>query len=181
MSKSSLFSPKTRLPCPQCGGQLVVRRGKYGAFFGCSQYPQCDYQRPLKMQTQGHIVKLLDGESCPQCQSVLALRQGRFGMFICCSQYPECQHRQSLNKTDETVMLCPQCATGHLLERHSRFGKIFYGCSGYPACQFTLKAKPVVGICEFCQYPLLVEKPTAGGVKRCCASRQCGKPASDAN
>lgn len=179
MSKSSLFSHPNHQPCPQCGAPLLVRHGKHGAFLGCSHYPRCDYQQALKSQPAGHTVKLLEGQFCPLCQHSLALRQGRFGMFIACCHYPDCPHSETLNKPDHTAIHCPQCASGHLLMRHSRFGKPFYACNRYPACQFAIKLTPVAGICEFCQYPLLVEKNTARGVKHYCASKQCGKPVSE--
>lgn len=56
--------------------ELVIRSGRHGPFLGCSQYPECQYIRPLKAQADGHIVKVLDGQQCPKCQATLVLRQG---------------------------------------------------------------------------------------------------------
>jgi putative DNA topoisomerase len=106
----------------------------------------------------------------------MVLRQGRFGMFIGCSRYPECGHTELIDKPDETAIACPQCGQGQLVQRRSRFGKTFHSCDRYPDCQFVINFKPVAGECPECHYPLLIEKKTAQGVKRFCASKQCGKP-----
>lgn len=176
MAKDALFSVPEQSPCPKCGAPLLIRTGKHGPFLGCSQYPGCDYLRPLKPSSDGHIIKVLEGQQCPVCQSVLVLRQGRFGMFIGCSQYPECGHTELIDKPDNTAISCPQCKQGHLVQRRSRYGKTFHACNRFPECQFAVNFTPVAGVCEECHYPLLIEKKTAQGVKRFCASKQCGKP-----
>ena len=176
MSKAAIFAARQNEPCPKCGAELVIRSGRHGPFLGCSHYPECEYIRPLKAQADGHIVKVLDDQHCPACQSVLVLRQGRYGMFIGCSNYPECSHTEVLDKPDDTTLSCPQCEQGKLLQRKSRYGKVFYACDRYPDCQYALNHKPVAGECGYCHYPLLIEKRTAGGLKHYCASKLCGKP-----
>lgn len=104
------------------------------------------------------------------------LRQGRYGMFIGCSDYPQCDHTEVIDKPDETAITCPQCGQGKLLQRKSRYGKVFHSCDRYPECQFALNVKPVAGECAYCHYPLLMEKRTAKGSVLCCASKLCGKP-----
>lgn len=177
MTKTALFVEKQNENCPQCGAALVIRSGRHGPFLSCSTYPTCQYIRPLKAQADGHIVKVLEGQFCPKCQATLALRQGRYGMFIGCSHYPECNHTELIDKPEETTLLCPQCGQGHLLQRKSRFGKLFHACDRYPECQFAINNTPVAGTCVHCQYPLLLEKRTAQGVKIFCASKLCGKSA----
>lgn len=162
-------------PCPQCGAALLMRHGKHGPFLGCSAYPACDYIKPLH-QNDGHIVKEL-GVPCPECQHELVLRQGRYGMFIGCSNYPECHHIETQNtppaQPQESAWRCPECGTGHLVKRNSRYGKAFYGCDCYPKCKFAVNAPPVAGECEACGYPLLVQKKLASGDKHQCANRKC--------
>jgi putative DNA topoisomerase len=177
MAKTALFAAKQNEPCPECGAELVIRSGRHGPFLGCSNYPDCQFIRPLKTLADGHVVKVLEGQTCPKCQSTLVLRQGRYGMFVGCVNYPECDHTEVIDKPDETTLSCPQCGHGKLLQRKSRFGKAFYSCDRYPECQFTINNKPVAGQCEYCHYPLLMEKRTANGVKLFCASKICAKPA----
>jgi putative DNA topoisomerase len=175
LTKATLFSHKNDECCPKCGGELVIRSGAHGPFQGCSHYPECDYIRPLKAGGDGHIVKVLDGQHCPECQATLVLRQGKYGMFIGCSDYPMCHYIASINQSDETSIVCPQCQKGKLIQRKSRFGKVFYACDGYPACQFVINNTPVSGVCAYCGYPLLMEKRTSQGVKIVCASKSCGQ------
>lgn len=176
MTKTTLFANRKNQLCPECGAELVIRSGRHGPFFGCSQYPECSYVRPLKAQVDGHIVKVLEGQECPKCQATLVLRQGRYGMFVACSHYPECDHTELIDKPDQTSIECPQCRQGKLLSRKSRYGKAFHACDRYPECQFAVNFKPVAGECTHCNYPLLIEKRTAKGPRLYCASKLCGKP-----
>lgn len=176
MVKPVLVAEKKQECCPDCGSELVIRSGRHGLFLGCSRYPDCTFIRPLTAQADGHVVTELSGQLCPQCQSMLVLRQGRYGMFIGCSHYPECGYTEAVDRPDETALECPQCKKGKLLQRKSRYGKVFYSCERYPDCQFAVNHKPVAGECPYCHYPLLIEKKTAQGLKRFCASKACGKP-----
>ncbi|WP_127959755.1 type I DNA topoisomerase [Serratia microhaemolytica] len=176
MTKPAIFAIKRHESCPECGAELVIRSGRYGAFLGCSAYPECQYHRPLKAQIDGHIIKELPELSCPKCQAVQVLRQGRYGMFISCRHYPACDHTEVIDKPDETAINCPQCTQGQLLQRKSRYGKLFYACNRYPECQFSLNTKPVTGECAYCHYPLLTEQRSSKGTKLCCASKICRKP-----
>lgn len=164
-------------PCPQCGAALQLRHGKHGPFLGCTAYPECDYIKPLH-QNDGHIIKEL-GVPCPECGHELVLRQGRYGMFIGCSHYPQCHHIESMDSPsqEETSpdILCPECGKGHLIERKSRFGKLFYACDAYPKCKFALNSKPIAQACAQCGFTVMVEKKSAAGMRYQCANRQCGQ------
>lgn len=164
--------------CPLCGdshgGELTLRHGKQGPFLGCNRYPDCDYIKSL-YNNDGHIVKPL-GVPCPECEKELVLRQGRYGMFIGCSGYPECHHIESLDQPSEEAtdsFSCPDCGSGQLVERKSRFGKIFWACDNYPGCKFAVNQPPRNGKCENCGFPLLVEKKTSRGTSLQCAARKC--------
>jgi DNA topoisomerase-1 len=75
--------------CPQCGGELVRRKGKYGYFVGCGNYPKCRYlQKTQRKKNQPA------GKACPQCGSPLVIRQGKNGEFVGCSNYPQCKHTE---------------------------------------------------------------------------------------
>ncbi|SHO54296.1 DNA topoisomerase family protein [Vibrio quintilis] len=161
--------------CPQCQSPLQLRHGKHGSFLGCSSYPDCDYIQPLH-QNDGHIVKSL-GVNCSECGHELVLRQGRYGMFIGCSNYPECEHTEPFESHEQKPqkrLICPECHEGTLVERKSRFGKVFWACDCYPKCKFAVNSQPLEGVCSQCGFQLLVEKKTASGVKKICASKKCG-------
>lgn len=178
MSKSAIFTVHKTELCPDCGAELAIRSGKHGAFLGCTNYPACAYLRPLKNQSDGHIVKVLEGHACPQCDTDKVLRQGRYGMFISCGHYPDCDYSEAIDKPDETLIPCPQCQEGKLVQRRSRYGKTFHACNRYPTCQFAINGVPAHGECPHCHYPLLVEKKNAQGITLLCASKSCGKTAT---
>lgn len=74
-------------------------------------------------------------EQCPECGKQLVLRQGRFGKFKACSGFPECRYTEQVRV--EVGVPCPQCGEP-LQARRTRTGKTFFGCSGYPKCNFAL-------------------------------------------
>jgi DNA topoisomerase-1 len=149
--------------CPECGGDLIKRRGRFGQFIACSNYPDCRYKRNLPGSERGEDEPT--DETCPTCGRPMVVKHGRFGKFIACSGYPEC-------RTTKPVTLgiaCPKCEVGQIAERRSRKGKIFYGCSAYPTCDFVLWQRPVTEPCPKCAAPFLTERMMRGGrrVQRC--------------
>src|SRR2546430_7646214 len=87
-------------------------------------------------------------EVCPECGRNLVIRTGRFGRFISCSGFPECRYRRSF--VNKTGAFCPLCQ-GELVERKTKQkGRIFYGCSNYPTCNFAIWEKPVPELCSKC-------------------------------
>lgn len=124
--------------CPECGGELVYRNGRYGRFISCINFPTCKYTE----NADDTLSKLSEEEKiCPECGSRMIIKKGRFGPFWACSSYPECKHIEPLKakpKPKPTGEMCPLC--GHeLVERVSRFGKPFIGCSNYPKCRYIKK------------------------------------------
>lgn len=76
------------------------------------------------------------GEICPTCkEGHLVIRSGRFGKFISCGRFPECKYTKPLVK--ETDITCPKDG-GNVIQRKTRKGRMFYGCSNYPACDFAV-------------------------------------------
>jgi DNA topoisomerase-1 len=77
--------------CPECGGDLVRRKGRYGYFTGCANYPKCKYiERKAKAQPSG--------KKCPQCGGDLVRREGKRGPFLGCSNYPTCKHTAKVDQ-----------------------------------------------------------------------------------
>jgi len=166
-AKKEMGSEKAGVPigeaCPECGGDLIERRGRFGKFIACSNYPDCRYKRNLPGSERAEDEPT--DETCPTCGRPMVVKHGRFGKFIACSGYPEC-------KTTKPVTLgiaCPKCEVGQIAERRSRKGKIFFGCSAYPNCDFVLWQRPVTEPCPKCAAPFLTERVMRGGrrVQRC--------------
>lgn len=162
--------------CPKCGKPLSKRLGKRGRFIGCSAYPECDYTRNLEENAEEAAApEVIPDRKCPSCSSDLIIRQGRFGRFIGCSNYPACKHIEPLEKPADTGVICPECHEGHLLQRKSRYGKLFYSCSGYPTCKYAVWNEPLNELCPNCKWPILTIKTTKRrGTEKVCPQKNCG-------
>jgi DNA topoisomerase-1 len=86
-------------------------------------------------------------ETCPKCGRPMVIRVGRFGKFLACSGYPDC--KTTMPYIVKTGILCPQCG-GDLVKRISKKKRVFYGCSKFPKCPFTVNRKPVAQPCPDC-------------------------------
>jgi DNA topoisomerase-1 len=162
--------------CPECGKPLAIRLGKRGNFIGCTAYPECKYTRDLKPATgePEPPPELLD-RKCPECGGDLAYKRGRYGRFIGCVNYPTCKHVEPLNKPRDTGITCPDCKQGTLMERKSRYGKLFYSCSRYPDCKYAVWDPPVAQPCPKCGHAIMTLKTTKRrGVEKLCPDKACG-------
>ena len=96
-------------------------------------------------------------DKCPKCENQLVIKHGRYGEFTACSAYPDCK----FIKQKEVGVSCPkENCPGQVVERRSRRGKLFYGCSEYPNCDFTSWYMPVKEPCPECGFPVIFEKKT---------------------
>jgi DNA topoisomerase-1 len=162
--------------CPKCGKPLTARLGKRGKFIGCSAYPECDYTRNMDgdpgESTQPVIV---EGRVCPQCDSELVIKTGPYGKFIGCTSYPKCKFIEPLEKPKDTGVNCPECKEGTLIERKSRYGKLFYSCNSYPKCKYATWNPPINEPCPKCGWPILTIKVTKRrGTEKVCPQKECG-------
>lgn len=162
--------------CPKCGKPLTSRLGKRGKFIGCSGYPECDYTRNVDGEpgetTQPVIV---EDRVCPQCSSPLVIKVGPYGKFIGCTSYPKCKFIEPLEKPKDTGVSCPECKEGTLIERKSRYGKLFYSCNSYPKCKYATWNPPINEPCPKCAWPILTIKITKRrGTEKVCPQKECG-------
>lgn len=91
-------SPGTGEPqyCPQCGSPLRKREGKFGAFWGCSHFPECRYTLDIRESEGVAKPGTAAEEICPECGGMLRKRKGKFGAFWGCSHYPECRFTRKM-------------------------------------------------------------------------------------
>ncbi|TAN46997.1 MAG: type I DNA topoisomerase [Methylococcaceae bacterium] len=163
--------------CPECGSKLSIRLGRNGRFVGCTNYPECKYTRNLNPEANTEEVKpeIVEGRVCPECSLPLVIKTGRYGKFIGCSGYPKCKFIEPLVKPADTGVTCPECKTGTLLTRKSRFGKLFYSCSTYPKCNYAAWNPPIAEPCPNCGWPILTLKTTKRrGTEKVCPQKDCG-------
>ena len=161
---------RTDLSCPSCGSPLHIKIGKNGHFLACSAYPDCTFTSNYTRDEKGRIAidkKQVDDtpvKDCPKCGKPMVQKEGRFGLFLACTGYPECTHTESVmseNGSKDIGMNCPEPGcSGRIVEKRSKRGKIFYGCSTYPDCKFASWDKPVPKPCPECNAGFLVEKET---------------------
>tara|TARA_B100001173_G_scaffold263054_1_gene237172 strand:- start:155 stop:586 length:432 start_codon:yes stop_codon:yes gene_type:complete len=112
--------------------------------------------------------------ACPKCQGELVIRHGKYGKFIGCGSYPDCRHIEPLEKPQDTEVDCPKCKQGHILQRKSRRGKIFFSCERYPKCDYAIWNKPIDEACPDCQWPILTVKTTKrSGTQKVCPQQDC--------
>ena len=82
--------------CPDCGGELVYRTGRYGKFISCSNFPKCKYTRQIAAPEKEKPEPT--GKMCPECGNELLKRKSRFGTyFLGCSNFPKCRHMEKLD------------------------------------------------------------------------------------
>lgn len=136
-----------------------------------------------KMQSvrKSDVTSEKTGEACPSCgKGELLIRLGKYGKFKGCSNYPECRHIENLEgntaaenmekqEQKSTGIQCPKCKENDIVEKKSRRGKIFYGCAGYPKCDYALWDKPIEEACPSCKNAFITVKETKryGEVKKC--------------
>ncbi|HZR11390.1 MAG TPA: type I DNA topoisomerase [Myxococcales bacterium] len=102
--------------CPTCGKPMVNKRGRFGRFLACSDYPACKTTRPITLK----------GVVCPDCGGGLAERKSRFGKsFFGCVKYPECKFAA----WDRPIPgPCPQCGKAYLLQKYTKRDGAFIAC-----------------------------------------------------
>lgn len=104
------------------------------------------------------------GEVCPKCGKPMVIKNGRYGKFEACSGYPECKYIKPKEKAPQVeVCDCPKCG-GKIVERRTKRGKVFYGCSNFPKCKVAVWDKPTGELCPECHSLLVTDKE---GIVKC--------------
>ena len=145
--------------CDKCGAPMMIKSGKYGSYYACSNYPECKNIKPVNEK-----VVIPTDRICPNCGSIMVEREGKFGKFLACSNFPKCKTTVSLT---ESVGVCPECGKP-TKKMVSRGGKVFYGCSDYPNCKFMSWDIPTGKKCPKCgAYLISVNDKVKCSNKKC--------------
>lgn len=102
-----------------------------------------------------HLKEDETGEVCEKCGRPMVIKVGRYGKFMACSGYPECKNVKKI--INDTGAQCPKCG-GKIIQRKSKKGRVFYGCSEYPKCDFVSWDPPSKEKCPVCGKTLLQKK-----------------------
>lgn len=133
-----------------------------------------EFEAPLdqaKKDMQGVKIKLKEEETdeiCEKCGRNMIVKVGRFGKFLACPGYPDCKNTKPL--VLKTKAKCPECG-GDVIEKKTRKGSAFYGCSNYPNCNFMTWDLPSDEVCPRCGKSLFRRK---GNVLYCPDTEGCG-------
>ncbi|MRR09722.1 hypothetical protein EG831_06555 [bacterium] len=108
--------------CDKCGGPMKVKRGRFGKFLACANYPQCKSVKPLTT-----------GVACPEpgCTGQLTSRRTKRGKaFYSCSRYPDCKYA-IWNKP--VKQKCDGCGAPFLVEKYTKAKGAHLAC---PKCKW---------------------------------------------
>jgi DNA topoisomerase-1 len=107
---------------------------------------------------------------CDKCGKFMVIKHGRFGDFLACPGYPECKNTKAITK--ELEVPCPKCA-GKILERRSKKGTKFFGCSNYPECDFVSWFEPTDIKCPKCDTYMVKRYSKTKGDFMECSNKEC--------
>lgn len=133
-----------------------------------------DFEKPLekaKAEMQGVKIRLKEEETdevCEKCGRKMVVKVGRYGKFLACPGYPECKNTKPL--VYKTTAKCPECG-GDVIEKKTKKGTSFFGCSNYPNCNFMTWDAPSDEVCPKCGKSLFRRR---GNVLYCPDTEGCG-------
>lgn len=128
--------------CEKCGAKMIVKMGRYGKYLACPNYPNCKNIKPYSLAEGPEEVSDV---KCDACGTLMVYRTGPYGRYLKC---PSCGANKAI--VIDTGIVCPKCHEGHMVQRRSHRGLIFYGCSRYPKCDMALWNEPINQFCETC-------------------------------
>ena len=134
-------SEPTDIICEKCGKPMVIKMGRFGKFLACSGYPECKNTKELPKGNAGNEGDTAEteetGEICEKCGKPMVIKAGRYGKFLSCSGYPECKNIKPIPvKLNKSKIPCPTGCGGYLVEKRTKKGRKFFGCSNYPKCDY---------------------------------------------
>ncbi len=94
------------LHCPDCGSTMEMKRGRFGPFFSCTNFPKCRFNANLRGEAKKQAEVMMPAPErpkpvqteipCDECGAPMLIRKGRRGNFLGCSAYPKCKGTKEL-------------------------------------------------------------------------------------
>ena len=151
--------------CEKCGAKMIVKLGRYGKYLACPNYPDCKNIKPYSLVNGPEEVSDVH---CDKCGTLMVYRMGPYGRYLKC---PNCNANKAI--VIDTSIVCPKCHEGHMIQRRTKRGRTFYGCSRYPACDMALWNEPVDQFCKVCG-SIMVKKVSRDGTETIvCSNPEC--------
>jgi len=135
----------------------------YGGFEATLTQAKADMQG-VKIQLQEDLTDI----PCDKCGRMMVIKSGKFGRFLACPGFPDCKNAKPL--VMESSAQCPKCGKTVVQRKAKKTGRVFYGCQGWPDCEFVTWDVPGDEKCPQCDKSLF--KPRAGSLK--CHNEGCG-------
>ena len=170
--KVSIPAEESDVICDRCGATMVYKKGKFGKFLACPNFPTCKNTKALDKDgkpVENEEKKIeLAGFKCEVCGSDMVIRSGRYGSFYACSNYPSCKFTKQ--KIVEVGVPCPRCGS-KIVARHGKGKMLFYSCEKYPECDFSSWDMPLNEKCPDCGGDLFYRKSRKTVI---CKNHSCG-------
>lgn len=151
--------------CEKCGAKMIVKMGRYGKYLACPNYPNCKNIKPYSLAEGPEEVSDV---KCDACGTLMVYRTGPYGRYLKC---PSCGANKAI--VIDTGIVCPKCHEGHMVQRRSHRGRIFYGCSRYPKCDMALWNEPINQFCETCGAIMTKKTYKTGKEVISCSNSDC--------
>lgn len=151
--------------CEKCGAKMIVKMGRYGKYLACPNYPNCKNIKPYSLAEGPEEVSDV---KCDACGTLMVYRTGPYGRYLKC---PSCGANKAI--VIDTGIVCPKCHEGHMVQRRSHRGRIFYGCSRYPKCNMALWNEPINQFCETCGAIMTKKTYKTGKEVISCSNSDC--------
>ena len=142
----------SKTACPNCGEFMILKDGRYGKYLSCPN-PECN----AKMQEGDELTE----EKCSKCGAVMISKTGKFGKYLKCTK---CNQTKSLS---DKIGVCPICHKP-AQKMITKKGKVYYGCSGYPSCNFISWEVPTGDLCPTCGKHLISKDDAVS-----CSAKNC--------
>ena len=107
---------------------------------------------------------------CDKCGAMMVYKMGKYGKFLACPNFPECRNTKPIVTYINAA--CPKCGK-RLLIKNSRKNRKFYGCEGYPECDFISWDKPADQKCPKCGHYMIEKQNNKGAVLNLCTNEKC--------
>lgn len=155
----------TDVICEKCGAHMIVKMGRYGKYLACPNYPQCKNTKSYNL-IKGNAE--VSDVKCEKCGTLMEYREGPYGRYLKC---PSCGTNKAI--IIDTGVECPKCHKGTFIQRKSKRGRVFYGCSNYPECKNAFWNEPTRQICEHCGSVMLKKVMKNGTEVLFCSNPDC--------
>ncbi|MBM7623532.1 type I DNA topoisomerase [Sporohalobacter salinus] len=117
------------------------------------------------------LEKEVTDEVCEKCGKNMIVKHGKYGKFLACPGFPDCKNTKPY--LIKMGVGCIECEDGEVVQRKSKKGRTFYGCSNYPDCEFMIWYKPIEEKCPECGAFLMEKTTKKRGTEYLCANEEC--------